>query len=122
MHAFIDIEGKKVRLEANGLFPIKYKKVTGRDVFKDIKKLDAAPAQDIEQLPEYLDFLYDIVYVLAWFADRSIPADRDEWLLCFNNFDVYTIIENQQVIDLVTESLKPKKPAKKNNRPQTKKK
>lgn len=122
MHAFINIEGKKVRLEANGLFPIKYKKVTGRDVFKDIKKLDAAPAQDIEQLPEYLDFLYDIVYVLAWFADRSIPADRDEWLLGFNNFDVYTIIENQQVIDLVTESLKPKKPVKKNNRPQKQKK
>lgn len=122
MHTFINIEGKKVRLEANGLFPIKYKKITGRDVFKDIKKLDAAPVQDIEQLPEYLDFLYDIVYVLAWFADRSIPADRDEWLLGFNNFDVYTIIENQQVIDLVTESLKPKKTAKKNNRPQKQKK
>lgn len=122
MHTFINIEGTKVRLEANGLFPVKYKKITGRDVFKDIKKLDSAPAQEIEQLPEYLDFLYDIVYVLAWFADRSIPADRDEWLLGFNNFDVYTIIENQQVIDLVTESLKPKKPAKKNNRPQTKKK
>lgn len=121
MYKIINIEGTKVRLEANGLFPIKYKSLTGRDIFADVKKIESISQLPTEELGSNLDFLYDIVYVFAWFGDRSIPKDRDEWLLSFNNFDVYSIISDSAITDLLTESLKPKKKQPKNNRPQTKK-
>lgn len=113
----IQIGKESVRFEANALFPIKYKQLTGRDIFKDLKVVENMQhAKSFDDLN--IDILYDIVYVLAWFADRAIP-DRDEWLLQFDEFDVFNVIP--QVVDLLVDSLsattkknKPVKQSKKN--------
>lgn len=108
MQATIKIAGEKVRLESNGLFSIKYNELTGRDIFEDVKKIEEISESNEEVLPYQLGFFYDIIYILAWFADRSIPADRNNWLLSFKDFDVFSIIRNQKVIDLLTDSIRPK--------------
>lgn len=99
----INISGKRVRFKANALFPVKYKSETGRDIFKDLielKDLQNITPETFEKLN--LDIMYDIVYVLAWFGDRSI-GERDEWLLSFDEFNVIEILP--KVIDLLSESL-----------------
>lgn len=99
----INISGKSVRFKANALFPVKYKFEFGRDIFKDLKKLESMQNLTAEDLDKFnVDILYDIVYVLAWFGDRTI-GERDEWLLSFDDFNVYDILP--QVMDLLTESL-----------------
>ncbi len=113
----IQIGKEGVRFEANALFPVKYKQLTKRDIFKDLKVVENMQhAKSFDDLN--IDILYDIVYVLAWFADRTIP-DRDEWLLQFDEFDVFNVIP--QVVDLLVDSLsattkknKPVKQGKKN--------
>lgn len=99
----LTISGKSVRFEANALFPVKYKKEFQRDIFKDLKYIESMQninASNFEQFD--MDVLYNIVWTLAWFGDRTIP-ERDEWLLSFNEFNVYEVLP--QVIDLLTESL-----------------
>lgn len=97
------IGGQGVHFKANALFPVKYKSEFKRDIFKDLKeieKMQNIKADSIDELN--IDILFNIVWTLAWFGDRSIP-ERDEWLLSFNEFNVYEVIP--QVIDLLTESL-----------------
>lgn len=107
----LNIGGKSVRFQANALFPVKYKSEFKRDIFKDLKYLESMQNINTSNIDQFdIDVLYNIVWTLAWFGDRSIP-DRDEWLLSFNEFDVYEIIP--KVIDLLTESLATTK--KKNN-------
>lgn len=99
----ITISGKSVRFKSNALFPVKYKSEFGRDIFKDLKKLEGMKNLTVENFEEFnSDIFYDIVYVLAWFGDKSI-GERDEWFLSFDNFNVYEILP--QVMDLLTESL-----------------
>lgn len=116
----INISGKSVRFKSNALFPVKYKSETGRDIFKDLKKLEGMQNLTAENLEEFnIDIFYDIVYVLAWFADKSI-GERDEWLLSFDNFDVFEILP--QVMDLLTESLAQTKKKKNSHKTKTVKK
>lgn len=99
----LNISGRSVRFKANALFPVKYKSETGRDIFKDLKKLEGMQNLTVDNFGEFnIDVLYDIIYVLAWFGDKSI-GERDEWLLSFDNFNVYEVLP--QVMDLLTESL-----------------
>ncbi|HIX43030.1 hypothetical protein ACFSY7_17940 [Kurthia populi] len=115
----IKIGKESVRFEANALFPVKYKQLTKRDIFKDLKVVENMQhAKSFEDLN--IDILYDIVYVLAWFADRTIP-ERDEWLLQFDEFDVFEVMP--QVVNLLVDSLnagakknKPVKQGKKNKK------
>lgn len=115
----IKIGKESVRFEANALFPVKYKQLTKRDIFKDLKVVENMQhAKSFEDLN--IDILYDIVYVLAWFADRTIP-ERDEWLLQFDEFDVFEVMP--QVVNLLADSLnagakknKPVKQGKKNKK------
>lgn len=108
----IQIGKESVRFEANALFPVKYKQLTKRDIFKDLKVVENMQhAKSVDDLN--IDILYDIVYVLAWFADRTLP-DRDEWLLQFDEFDIYEVLP--KVVDLLTDSLATD--ATKKNKPQ----
>lgn len=115
----INISGKSVRFNSNALFPVKYKAETNRDIFKDLKKLESMQNLTAETLDEFdVDILYDIVYVLAWFGDRTIP-ERNEWLLSFENFNVFEILP--KVMDLLSDSLAQTKKKKNPHKPKTQK-
>lgn len=103
----IQIGNKSVRFEANALFPVKYKSLTGRDIFKDMKEIEQLANITAETMGQFnIDILFDIAYTLAWFADRSIP-ERDEWLLSFDEFNIYEVLP--QITGLLADSLATKK-------------
>lgn len=103
----IQIGNKSVRFEANALFPVKYKSLTGRDIFKDMKEIEKLSNITAETMDQFnIDILFDMAYVLAWFADRSI-GDRDEWLLSFDEFNIYEVLP--QITGLLADSLATKK-------------
>lgn len=103
----IQIGNKSVRFEANALFPVKYKALTGRDIFKDMKEIEKLANITAETMDQFnIDVLFDIAYTLAWFADRSIP-ERDEWLLSFDEFNIYEVLP--QITGLLADSLATKK-------------
>lgn len=104
MKTKIEIAGKTVRLKSNGLFTVKYKSEFGREVLKDLNglmKFENATTEDIANFN--WDALYDIIWTLAWFADRTIP-DRDEWLLSFDDFDVFDL-DIAKILELVAVSI-----------------
>lgn len=116
----IQIGNKSVRFEANALFPVKYKALTGRDIFKDMKEIEKLANITAETMDQFnIDVLFDIAYTLAWFADRSIP-ERDEWLLSFDEFNVYEVLP--QITGLLADSLATKKNIPTTPRPKKKKK
>jgi hypothetical protein len=99
----LNISGKSVQFKSNALFPVKYKSEFKRDIFKDLKYLEGLKNISATNIDEFnMDAMYDIVWTLAWFGDRSIP-ERDEWLLSFEQFDVYEILP--QVLDVLADSL-----------------
>lgn len=99
----IKIGNKGVRFEANALFPVKYKQQTTRDIFADMKEIEKLTTITAETMNDFkIDILYDIAYVLAWFADRTIP-DRDIWLLSFDEFNIYEVLP--QITGLLADSL-----------------
>lgn len=99
----LTISGRSVRFKSNALFPVKYKSEFKRDIFKDLKYLEGLKNISSENIDEFnIDVFYNIVWTLAWFGDRSIP-DRDEWLLSFEQFNVYDVLP--QVMDLLSDSL-----------------
>lgn len=103
----IQIGDKSVRFEANALFPVKYKALTGRDIFKDMKEVEKLANITAETMDQFnIDVLFDIAYTLAWFADRSI-GERDEWLLSFDEFNIYEVLP--QITGLLADSLATKK-------------
>lgn len=99
----IQIGNVGVRFEANALFPVKYKQQTKRDIFADMKEIEKLTTITAETMNDFkIDILYDIAYVLAWFADRTIP-ERDEWLLSFDEFNIYEVLP--QITGLLADSL-----------------
>lgn len=100
----IEISGETVCLKSNGLFTVKYKSEFGREVLKDLKGLMKFENTTTENLTDFnWDVLYDVIWTLAWFADRTIP-DRDEWLLSFDDFDVLDL-DIAKILELVTVSI-----------------
>lgn len=103
----IQIGKKSVRFKANALFPVKYKQLTKRDIFKDMKEVEKLANITAETMDQFnIDILFDIAYTLAWFADRSI-GERDEWLLSFDEFNIYEVLP--QITGLLADSLTTKK-------------
>lgn len=103
----VKIDDKKVKFASSGSTPIRYKAQFQRDFFKDIfelGKLEGIEANaTMKQLQKInFDTLYNLVWVLAKNADKDIP-EPEEWLLSFDEFDLFKILP--QVQDLLSDSL-----------------
>lgn len=98
----IEIDGREVPFKASAAIPRIYRAKFRRDIFQDMDRLigevsqgdEAASTLDIESL----DIFENIAYIMAKYADPSVPDSVDEWLDEFNTFSVYQILP--QIIDL----------------------
>ncbi len=98
----IEIDGREVAFKASAAIPRIYRARFGRDIFRDIEKLmgqvsegdEANSELDIESLETF----ENISYIMAKYADPSVPESVDEWLDGFNTFSIYQILP--QIIDL----------------------
>lgn len=113
MEKTLTIDEKQVRFKSTGATPLRYKAQFHRDFFGDILKLNSLKsisegnemkAGDIEQID--FDVLFNIAWVLAKTADKTIP-EPFEWLDGFEEFPIVEIIMELQ--DLIGASLQSKK-------------
>ena len=93
----LTIDGKEVTFRSSASVPRIYRIKFGRDIFKDISKLEKsyknkggedASSMEIEDLEIY----ENVAYIMAFHADPTIPKTIDEWLEGFSMFSIYEIL------------------------------
>ena len=92
----IEIDGKEVIFKASAAIPRIYRIKFGRDIYKDLAKLENCVSQNKEESSEIdipsLEMFENIAYVMAKHADPSIPDTPEEWLDEFNTFSIYQVL------------------------------
>ena len=112
MERTIGIDGKQVRFKSTAATPLRYKAQFGKDYFSEILKMEGLTklknTKDKSKILDLIDFdtFYNIIWVLAKTADKSIPEPM-EWLDGFEEFPLMDIIP--QVQDLIILSMQGKK-------------
>lgn len=112
MEKTIEIDGKQVRFKSTAATPLRYKAQFGKDYFSEIMKLEGltklGKAKNKAEALKEIDFdtFYNLVWILAKTADKSIPEPL-EWLDGFEEFPLFEIIP--QVQDLILISIQGKK-------------
>ena len=121
MTKVIEIDGKQVAFKASAAIPRIYRVRYGRDIFKDLIKLDKELKENSEEDSGLtmcsLEAFENIAYLMAKHADPSIPDTAEEWLEGFNVFSIYMVLE--QIIELWNLSELTQAVAKKNGMPST---
>ncbi|MBQ9685426.1 MAG: hypothetical protein IJV41_02605 [Oscillospiraceae bacterium] len=96
----VEICGKEVNFRSSATVPRLYRMKFGRDIFKDLSKLekaykakqdkdgDGADGFEIEDL----EIFENVAYIMAFHADPSIPGTIEEWLEEFEMFSIYEIL------------------------------
>ncbi|MGN8807405.1 MULTISPECIES: hypothetical protein [unclassified Blautia] len=92
----IEIDGKEVIFKASAAIPRIYRIKFGRDIYKDLAKLENSVSKNKEESSEIdipsLEMFENIAYVMAKHADPSIPDTPEEWLDEFNTFSIYQVL------------------------------
>ena len=89
----ITIGEKTVPMSASALTPYNYKRLFGRDIIKDIQKIQKdSKSGDLD--PEIVVYT---TYVMAKEADKDLPP-LEEWLANFGLFEIYESFN--QVVEL----------------------
>lgn len=99
----IEIDGRKVTFRASATIPRLYRAQFGRDIFKDLLKLEKSvkesekAAEEAEEessdIPiEDLELFENVAYIMAKHADPSQPDTPEEWLDQFDTFSIYTVL------------------------------
>ncbi|MBO5567702.1 MAG: hypothetical protein J6A79_01975 [Clostridia bacterium] len=93
----VEICGKEVKFRSSASVPRLYRAKFGRDIFKDLAKLERAykdkggeegSSMEIEDL----EIFENVAYIMAFHADPSIPKTIDEWLEQFEMFSIYEVL------------------------------
>ncbi|MBG9980442.1 hypothetical protein [Facklamia lactis] len=98
----ITIDGQEVVFKASAAIPRIYRLKYGRDIFKDLSKLETGVKENNEGQStldiESLELFENIAFVMAKHADPNICEDTSEWLEQFNTFSIYQVLP--QLIEL----------------------
>ncbi len=116
MTKIIEIDGKKVPFKASAAIPRLYRVKYGRDIFKDLMKLEKSintGNEDDSNLDMFsLETFEDIAYLMAKHADPSVPDTAEEWLDGFSVFSIYQVLP--EIINLWGLNLQTQSTSKKN--------
>lgn len=92
----VEIDGKQVLFKASAAIPRIYRIKFGRDIYKDLAKLEKSVSKNKEGNSEIdipsLEMFENIAYIMAKHADPSIPDTPEEWLDNFNTFSIYQVL------------------------------
>ena len=99
----IEIDGIAVHFRASAAIPRLYRMKFGRDVYKDLAKLQSDTRNNNPECSEMsinsLEVFEDLAWLMAHHADpENVPDTPDEWLEEFNTFSIYEILP--QLIEL----------------------
>ena len=102
MTKVIEIDGQKVPFKASAAIPRMYRLKYGRDIFRDLTKLEKAMnennAEDSSLDLFSLETFENIAYLMAKHADPSLPDTAEEWLDEFSVFSIYQVLP--EIIEL----------------------
>ena len=116
MTKVIEIDGRKVPFKASASIPRIYRVRYGRDIFKDLMKLEKAMNENTEEDSSLdlfsLETFENIAYLMAKHADPSLPDTAEEWLDEFSVFSIYQVLP--EIIELWGLNLQTQSSAKKN--------
>ena len=93
----LTICGQDVTFRSSASVPRKYRIKFGRDIFKDINRLEKSykdkGGEDASSMEiEDLEIFENVAYIMALHADPTIPKTIDEWLEQFDMFSIYEIL------------------------------
>lgn len=95
----LTVAEKQVTFRASAAIPRLYRIKFGRDIFKDLSKLEKAyKNRTNKENPEEfeiddLELFENVAYVMALHGDpANTPKDIDEWLDNFEMFSIYEIL------------------------------
>ena len=93
----VKICNTEVAFRSSASVPRLYRAKFGRDIFKDLSKLEKAykdrGSEDGSSMEiEDLEIFENVAYIMAFHADPSIPKTIDEWLEQFEMFSIYEIL------------------------------
>ena len=92
----VEIDGKQVLFKASAAIPRIYRIKFGRDIYKDLAKLEKSVSKNKEGNSEIdipsLEMFENIAYIMAKHADPSIPDTPEEWLDNKNTFSIYQVL------------------------------
>ena len=92
----LSICGHDVTFKSSAAIPRMYRIKFGRDIFRDLTKLEKAyskKAKDDDDLEiDDLEIFENVAYIMAFHADPSIPKTIDEWLDQFDMFSIYQVL------------------------------
>ena len=96
LEKIIKVDGKDVKFRSSATVPRLYRIKFGRDIFKDLAKLEKAykgKEEDGEELQiDDLEIFENVAYVMAFHADPTIPGTIDDWLDQFEMFSIYEVL------------------------------
>lgn len=99
----IEIDGRPVKFRASAAIPRMYRNKFGRDIYRDLARLQKAMEGADSENSTLDNFSLEIFESLAWLSAKhadpdNVPDDPDEWLDQFNTFSIYEILP--QIIEL----------------------
>lgn len=99
----IEINGIEVPFRASAAVPRLYRMKFGRDVYKDLAKLQSDTknndAENSKMSIDSLEIFENLAWLMAHHADpENVPDTPDEWLENFRTFSIYQVLP--QLIDL----------------------
>lgn len=112
------IGDQEVAFRSSAAVPRIYRTRFGRDIFKDLSKLEKALKENAGKaasgIPiEDLELFENVAYVMAKHADPGIPDSIDEWLEQFEMFSIYEVLP--EILELWGSNLASDVDAKKNS-------
>jgi len=104
----IVISGKPVLFRSSAAIPRLYREKFGRDIFRDLTKLEKSYGKKATEGDELqiddLEIFENVAYIMAYHADPSIPKTIDEWLDQFEMFSIYQVLP--QILELWGENVR----------------
>ena len=95
MEKTLTIDGKAVKFKTSAALPRLYRETFHRDVFLDLNKARAGIKKKKDDLPiEALEVIENLAYVMAKYADQSIPENIYDWLDQFPTTSIYTVAQD----------------------------
>lgn len=104
MEKTLTIDGRKITFKKSGATMLRYRRQTGREFYSDlsaflssvdvenVEKSKVSAKQASELLQNFqIDYMYDMLHVMAREFDKNIPSDLLDWLEEFNEFPVIQI-------------------------------
>ena len=93
----VQLGNQKVTFKSSAAIPRMYRVKFGRDIFKDLSKLEQAYKANVGKESssmqiEDLEIFENVAYVMALHADPNISESIDEWLEQFEMFSIYEVL------------------------------